>query len=114
MQVQQNRALRIRHDKYFKKPTRQLHEDVDHLMVKTYTIAACTNHTQTKTKPTIIFQNYFRINTDVHQHNTRNSNKLFIERNRSEQGKLMLIHMGSTTWNHLPDSRLKSVYKNKM
>ncbi len=36
----------------------------------------------------LVFQNHFRINPDVHQHNnTRNSNKLFIEYKRTEQGK---------------------------
>ncbi len=74
-----------------------------------------------KQKPNLlppVFHNYFRINTDVHKHNTRNSNKLFIERKRSEQGKLLLNHMGSTIWNHLPDSIVTlnklSIFKSKL
>ncbi len=35
-----------------------------------------------------IFKNYFRPIPEIHCHNTRHSNKLFLDRKRTEQGKL--------------------------
>jgi hypothetical protein len=106
VQVQQNRALKILNNRDFKTPTKQLHKDLNILLVKDIynsSIAQFIQKQKLNLLPSI-FNNYFRNNNEIHNHNTRNNNKLFIERKRTEQGKLMLNHRGSTIWNQLPDS----------
>ncbi len=52
-----------------------------------------------------VFNNYWRLTSNVHFHNIRQTNsKLFLEWKRTEQGKHMINYRGPTIWNHLPDS----------
>ncbi len=51
-----------------------------------------------------IFKNYFKPIPEIHCHNTRHSNKLFLECKRTEQGKLMTNYRGTLIWNNLPNT----------
>ncbi len=51
-----------------------------------------------------IFKNYFKPIPEIHCHNTRHSNKLLLDRQRTEQGKLMTNYRGTLIWNNLPNT----------
>ncbi len=46
-----------------------------------------------------IFHNYFKSSSEIHYHNTRHSNTLFLERKRTEQGKCMITNQSPVTKN---------------
>ena len=49
-----------------------------------------------------IFRNYFQINADVHDHNLRNANDLYVPYGRLDIRKFSIKIAGANLWNYLP------------
>ena len=50
-----------------------------------------------------VFDKFFTLNEDRHDHLTRISNRLHIDRRRNEQAKQMITYEGPLIWNILPE-----------
>ncbi len=66
-------------------------------------IAQFTHYQKNNLLPDI-FKNYFKHISEIHCHTTIHSNKLFLDRKRTEQGKLMTNYRGTLIWNNLPNT----------
>ncbi len=99
-------ALKILYNKDFRIPTKQLHRELNTLLVQAIynTSIAQFIHNQKKKLLPDIFKNYFKPIPEIHCHNTRHSNNLFLDRKRTEQGKLMTNYRGTLIWNNLPNT----------
>ncbi len=88
------------------KPTKQLHKDLNVLLVQDIYNTSFVQfiHNQKNNLLPDIFKNYFKPIPEIHYHNTRHSNKLFLDHKRTEQGKLMTNYRGTLIWNNLPNT----------
>ncbi len=106
VQIQQNRALTILYNNDFRISTKQLHRDINILLVQDIyntSIEQFINKQQNNLLPDI-FQHYIKPISEIHCHHTRHGNKLFLDCKRSEQGKLMTNYRGTLIWNNLPNT----------
>jgi len=54
--------------------------------------------------PPKCFSEYYRSISNVHTHNTRSSNKLFVQQFRTNMRKMFLINEGTNIWNLIPQN----------
>ena len=58
------------------------------------------------------FINYFRLNENIHSHDTRSASNIFIEYRRTNYGKFSLKYRGAQIWNNLPNTlKLSKTYR---
>ena len=103
-------------------PTIQLHKDLKLLLVQDIHNISIAHfiHKQRNNLLPEVFHNYFKPISVVHHHNTKHSNKLFLESKRIQQGKIMTHYRGTLIWNSLPNivtaiqmtASLKKICKN--
>ena len=65
-----------------------------------------------------VFNNYFVISNQIHQHNTRNASKLYKCYKRTNYGKHTLSNIGVDVWNDLEtkfkDINSYNIFKKKL
>ena len=49
----------------------------------------------------IYFENYFKLNENIHRHATRSPSNIFIDYRRTDYGKFSLKFRGAQIWNNL-------------
>ena len=58
------------------------------------------------------FLNYFRLNENIHSHDTRSASNIFIEFRRKNYGKFSLKYKGAQIWNNLPNTlKISKTYR---
>ena len=58
------------------------------------------------------FINYFRLNENIHSHDTRSASNIFIEYRRTNYGKFSLKYRGAQIWNNLPNTlKISKTYR---
>ncbi len=104
VQTQQNRSLKILHNKDYFTPTIQLHRDLNLLLVQDIYklgIAKFVYKHQTDTLPEI-FDNIFTVNNEIHHHNTRQRGNLHVEHKVKKRENLKTRHQWTEIWNATP------------
>ena len=115
IQLQQNRALKILFNKDIRTRTKTLHYNLKTLLVKDMRnhsllkvphshIHSITHNQNTNTQ--ISFQH----NTNLHDHNTRQSNQLRTPKYRTKYGQQTVENTSAHLWNELPD-HIKAITK---
>ena len=104
VQIQQNRSLKILYNKDFYTPTKQLHKDLNVLMVKDIYKLSNAKFVY-KYKNNLlpeIFENLFIDNKHFYKYNTRQSNNIHLTKANGKYGDMKIAHQGATIWNSLP------------
>ena len=58
------------------------------------------------------FINYFRLNENIHSHDTRSASNILIEYRRTNYGKFSLKYRGAQIWNNLPNTlKISKTYR---
>ena len=106
IQIQQNRALKILFNMDIRTGTKSLHHKLQTLLVKDKRnlcllkiphqhIHMPTNNTNT--------QITFKQNTNIHEHNTRQTNQLHTPKYKTKIGQQTVENAAARLWNELPD-----------
>ncbi len=101
--TQQNRSLKILHNKDCFTPTIQLHRDLNLLLVRDIyklCIPKFVYKHQTDTLPEI-FNNIFTVNNEIHNHNIRQRGNLHID-HKMKKLENLTRHQGTEIWNATP------------
>ncbi len=110
VQTQQNRALKILFSKDYYTPTKLLHKELNILLIndiyKLYILKFVYKH-QNNNLPNI-FNHYFILNNNIHNHRTRQSNAIHIKQTSNKKGKDTIKYQGAVLWNSIPDAIRKA------
>ena len=106
LQVKQNRALKILHNKDFLTPTIELHRDCKLLLVndiaKLNTVKFV--YKQRNGQAPEAFRNYYIENMFVHQHSTRQAKNIHVTQHRNTYGHKSVKYRGAIWWNQINSS----------
>ena len=109
LQVQQNRALKILFNKEYRTSTKQLHKELNLLLVKDLRNLCLVQqphkqlfnqHEKDQHNTQITFQR----NTNIHAYNTRQLNQLHTPKYNTTIGQSTIEHTASQLWNKLPEN----------
>ena len=104
LQIQQNRALKILFNKDIRTNTKELHRDLQILMIKDLqrqclAQIAYKNQSNEHNRNT---QFSFEKNKDIHTYNTRQNNNLHVPHYKTKIGKQTIEYTVPKIWNDLP------------
>lgn len=104
VQIQQNRSLKILYNKDFYTPTKQLHKDLNVLLVKDIFKLSNAKFVYKYRKDLLppVFNNLFIDNRCMYKYNTRQCNNIHLTKANGKYGDLKIAHQGATIWNSLP------------
>ena len=100
-----NKTLRILQNKPYGSPSNDLYKDFNTLSIKklykmnVLKLVQKFVHTTDSLPPS--FQNYFQLNTVIHDHDTRTRNNMHLMQPMTSFGKRNLKYAGSYLWNNL-------------
>ncbi len=104
MQIQQNQALKILHNKDYHTPTKSLHKELNLLLVEDiYKLGVLkfVYKQQNNLLPNIFSQFYIE-NASIHSHNTRQSHSLHVINPTNKFGQRRIIYQGTFLRNSIP------------
>ena len=107
MQVLQNKLLKVLLSKSYRYPTNLLHNELGILKVKDIAkLDALTFiHNYFNNKLPLIFNNYFTLVSEIHNRNTRRSDReIYIKTYMTHTGITMMKSIGAKIWNETDDS----------
>ena len=102
MQVLQNKLLKVLLAKNYRYSTNQLHNELKILKVRDIAkLDALTFiHSYFNNKLPMIFNNYFQLVSEIHNRNTRRSEReIYIQTYKTETGISMIKGIGARLWN---------------
>ena len=104
VQTQQNRAIKILYSKDYYTPTKKLHKDLNILLVQDIyklSVLKIVHRQQNNLLPNI-FDNFYTENTNIHNHNTRQSSSLHVPKPTNKHGLTCITYQGTLLWNSVP------------
>ncbi len=115
VQTQQNRALKILYNRDFCTHTLFLHRDLNILLVKyifKIDVLKFVYKQQNNLLPNI-FNNFYTTNEDINSHNTRQREKIHLNKITKTFGQDTMKHVSTTYWNQIPTTftQFKTVQK---
>ncbi len=111
VQIQQNRALKILHNKDCHTPTKSLHKELNLLLVEDIYKLGVLNfvHKQQNNLLPNVFSEFYIENANIHSHKTRQSHGLLVINPTNKFGQLRIIYQGTFLWNSIP-AQLRSFH----
>ncbi len=106
LQVQQNRTLKILFQKHYRTHTKDLYAELNLLQIQNMRNSQVANlvFRQKHNILPAIFANYFTWGNEIHDHVTRNVDKIHVRQPYNDNGKKMMKYQGPHIWNKLPNS----------
>ena len=104
LQIIQNKLLKILCRKDFRYNTNALHRELGLLTIKEiYELRVlCFVYKQRTSQLPIVFNDYFKLKSDICPRTTRQSNDIHVIRHNTNIGKASIRIIGATFWNKLP------------
>ena len=104
LQIQQNRTLKILFNKDIRTPTKQLHKQLNILMIKDLRNLCLTQiahkhfYGNNFSHTSVQFQKIYQL----HSHNTRQSNNFHVPKYKTKSGQHTIEYTATKLWNALP------------
>ncbi len=104
VQIQQNQALKILHNKDYHTPTKPLHKELNLLLVEDiYKLGVLKFvYKQQNNLLTNIFSQFYIENANILSHNTRQSHDLHVINPTNNFVQRRIIYQGTFLWNSIP------------
>ena len=105
LQVLQNKALKVLHNKDFLTPTKALHKELKVILVKDIQHQNILKFVwkQRNGDTPEAFTSYFTENNNIHGHNTRQAKNLHPIKAKTRFGKKSIKYYGANLWNSIDD-----------
>lgn len=107
LQILQNKLLKVLLAKGYRYSTNKLHNELDIIKVKDIAKVDSLTfiHNYFNNKLPLVFNNYFTLVRDIHNRNTRRSERnIYIETYKTDTGKSSMKSIGASNWNALKNS----------
>jgi hypothetical protein len=105
VQIRQNRSIKTLYSKDYLTPTKALHKDINILLVQDiyrHRVLKFVYKQQNNLLPKI-FDKFYTTKHNIHSHNTRQKNGLYLTQATSNYGLDSIEHQGILLWNLLPN-----------